>query len=163
MPPRELSNSLLDNHGVRPGLPPLPDQNVLNDEVTGVAAAHEVFNRSFGATAKFDHFRDATKMILRQTTNRWRLFHQAQQREVTVSGDRAADDGALVRHWAVQGHGIAYKSRLDVAGDLESGRLVDLFPDARGEPAPLYVAYPSRRYQPARIKVLLGYLEGVFG
>ena len=33
----------------------------------------------------------------------------------------------------------------------------------RGEPSPLYVAYPSRRYQPARIKVLLGYLEGVFG
>ena len=95
--------------------------------------------------------------------NRWRLFHQGQQREVTVSGDSAADDGALVRKWAVQGHGIAYKSRLDVAGDLESGRLVDLFPDARGEPSPLYVAYPSRRYQPARIKVLLGYLEGVFG
>jgi DNA-binding transcriptional LysR family regulator len=95
--------------------------------------------------------------------NRWRLFHHGQQREVTVSGDRADDDGALVRKWAMQGHGIAYKSRLDVAGDLESGRLVDLFPDARGEPSPLYVAYPSRRYQPARIKVLLGYLEGVFG
>ena len=94
--------------------------------------------------------------------NRWRLFHQGQQREVTVSGDRAADDGALVRHWAVQGHGITYKSRLDVEGDLESGRLVDLFPDARGEPSPLYVAYPSRRYQPARIKVLLGCLEGVW-
>lgn len=97
-------------------------------------------------------------MILRQTTNRWRLFHHGQQREVTVSGDRA-----LVRHWAVQGHGIGYKSRLDVAGDLEAGLLVDLFPDAWGEPSPLYVAYPSRRYQPARIKVLLGYLEGVFG
>ena len=95
--------------------------------------------------------------------NRWRLFHQGQHREIVVTGDRAADDGALVRQWAVAGHGIAYKSRLDVAGDLESGRLVDLFPDARGEPSSLYVAYPSRRYQPARIKVLLGYLEGVFG
>ena len=90
--------------------------------------------------------------------NRWRLFHHGQQREVTVSGDRADDDGALVHHWAVQGQGIAYKSRLDVAGDLKAGRLVDLFPDAWGEPSPLYVAYPSRRYLPARIKVLLGYL-----
>ncbi len=95
--------------------------------------------------------------------NRWRLFHQSQQREVTVSGDRAADDGALVRHWAVQGHGIAYKSRLDVEDDLEAGQRVDLFPDAGGEPSPLYVAYPSRRYQPARIKVLLGYFGGGFG
>lgn len=69
--------------------------------------------------------------------NRWRLFHQGQQREVTVNGDRAADDGALVRHRAAQGHGIAYKSRLDVVTDLEAGRLVDLFPDASGEPSPL--------------------------
>jgi len=69
--------------------------------------------------------------------NRWRLFHQ--------------------------GHGIAYKSRLDVVTDVEAGRLVDIFPDARGEPSPLYVAYPSRRYQPARIKVLMGYLEGCLG
>ena len=95
--------------------------------------------------------------------NRWRLFHQGQQREVTVSGDRAADDGALVRHWAIEGRGIAYKSRLDVVTDLEAGQRVDIFPDARGEPSPLYVAYPSRRYQPARIKVLLGYFGGGFG
>lgn len=95
--------------------------------------------------------------------NRWRLFHQGQQREVTVNGDRAADDGALVRHSAVQGYGIAYKSRLDVEGDLQAGRPVDLFLDARGEPSPLYVAYPSRRYQPARIKVCWGTWRGVFG
>jgi DNA-binding transcriptional LysR family regulator len=94
--------------------------------------------------------------------DRWSLFHQGQQREIVVRGDRAADDGALVRQWTVQGHGIAYKSRLDVEDDLAAGRLMELFPDARGEPSPLYVAYPSRRYQPARIKALLGYLEDVF-
>jgi DNA-binding transcriptional LysR family regulator len=49
-----------------------------------------------------------------------------------------------------------------VEDDLAAGRLMELFPDARGEPSPLYVAYPSRRYQPARIKALLGYLEDVF-
>ncbi|KAB2966877.1 LysR family transcriptional regulator [Zoogloea sp.] len=95
--------------------------------------------------------------------DRWRLYWQDQQREITVSGDRAADDGALVRQWALAGHGIAYKSRLDVQADLDAGRLVDLFPDALYESTPLYVAYPSRRYQPARIKALLGHLEAGFG
>lgn len=95
--------------------------------------------------------------------NRWRLFHRGQQQEITVSGDRAADDGALVRKWALEGHGIAYKSRLDVEEDLTAGRLVDLFPDAIYDASPLYVAYPSRRYQPARIKALLVYLDGAFG
>ncbi|MBL8458215.1 LysR family transcriptional regulator [Zoogloea sp.] len=94
--------------------------------------------------------------------NRWRLFHGGAQREITVSGDRAADDGALVRRWALDGRGIAYKSRLDVQDDLDAGRLVDLFPDANYDASPLYVAYPSRRYQPARIKALLAYLDEVF-
>ena len=95
--------------------------------------------------------------------NRWRLLHRGQQREISVSGDRAADDGALVRKWALAGHGIAYKSGLDVQGDLAAGRLVDLFPDADYEPTPLYVAYPSRRYQPARITALLAHLTEAFG
>ena len=60
-------------------------------------------------------------------------------------GDRAADDGAMVRRWALEGRGIAYKSRLDVQGDLDAGRLVDIFPDATYDASPLYVAYPSRR------------------
>ncbi len=95
--------------------------------------------------------------------NRWRLFHQGQHREIVVTGDRAADDGALVRQWAVAGHGIAYKSRIDVQTDLDAGRLIDLFPDAIYDRTPLYVAYPSRRYQPARIKALLEWLGEGFG
>ncbi|WP_374267044.1 LysR family transcriptional regulator [Zoogloea sp.] len=95
--------------------------------------------------------------------NRWRLFLDGHQREVTVAGDRAANDGALVRKWAREGYGIAYKSRLDVIDDLASGALVDLFPAARYDETPLYVAYPSRRYQPARIKALLAWLAEAFG
>lgn len=94
--------------------------------------------------------------------NRWRLFHRGESREVAVSGDRAADDGALVRQWALQGHGIVYKSRLDVADDLAAGRLIDLFPDARCEAAPLYAVYPSRQYPPARLQALLDHLQAAF-
>ncbi|BBP04800.1 LysR family transcriptional regulator [Sulfuriferula plumbiphila] len=91
--------------------------------------------------------------------NLWRLFYQGQPREVQVSGDRAADDGALVRKWTLQGFGIAYKSRLDIQSDLAAGRLIDLFPEARCEQVPLYAVYPSRQYQPARLKALLQFLQ----
>ena len=47
--------------------------------------------------------------------------------------------------------------------DLDAGRLIDLFPDAIYDRTPLYVAYPSRKYQPARIKALLDWLEVGFG
>ena len=92
----------------------------------------------------------------------WRLFYRGQSREVQVSGDRAADDGALVRQWALQGHGIAYKSRLDVQSDLTSGQLIDLFPEAQCEQVPLYAVYPSRQYQPTRLKALLQFLQETF-
>lgn len=95
--------------------------------------------------------------------NRWRIGQGGRMREIAVHGDRAADDGAMVRQWAVQGAGIAYKSRLDVQADLDSGRLVDLFPQAQGEASPLYAVYPSRRYQPARLQSLLVHLQAAFG
>jgi DNA-binding transcriptional LysR family regulator len=95
--------------------------------------------------------------------NRWRIGHEGRMREITVQGDRVADDGAMVRQWAVQGAGIAYKSRLDIQSDLDNGRLVDLFPEAQGEQSPLYAVYPSRRYQPLRLQTLLVHLQDFFG
>lgn len=95
--------------------------------------------------------------------NRWRIGQQGRMREIEVRGDRVADDGAMVRQWAVQGSGIAYKSQLDIQADLDSGRLVNLFPDAQGDPSPLYAVYPSRRYQPVRLQTLLVHLQSIFG
>ena len=69
---------------------------------------------------------------------------------VEVAGSRIADEGGLVREWAVAGLGIAYKSRLDVADDLAAGRLVALLPEYLGEPAPLHwMAVGRHRMTPA--------------
>lgn len=92
----------------------------------------------------------------------WSLDYQGHTRQVAVRGDRAADDGALVRKWTLQGWGVSYKSRLDISADLAEGRLIDLFPEAKGEPTPLYAVYPSRKYQPARLKALLQFLQQTF-
>ena len=67
-----------------------------------------------------------------------------------VSGSHVADDGGLVREWAVAGLGIAYKSGLDVADDLAAGHLVALLPGYLGEPAPLHwMAVGRHRLTPA--------------
>jgi DNA-binding transcriptional LysR family regulator len=70
---------------------------------------------------------------------RWRFTGPAgETRSVDVSGPRVADDGGLVREWALAGLGLAYKSALDVASDLAAGRLLALLPGWTGEPAPLH-------------------------
>ena len=77
--------------------------------------------------------------------DRWRFETRAGVLSVEVRGDRVSSDGEAVRRWALAGHGIAYKSRLDVAQDLAAGRLVQLCPDVVGEAAPLHLMCPDRR------------------
>ena len=78
--------------------------------------------------------------------DRWTFYRLPQREQVTVpvSGNRSADDADLVRRWAVAGLGIAYKSRLDVAGDLAAGRLQALLPEVAGEAAPLHLVCTHR-------------------
>ncbi|MES2263343.1 MAG: LysR family transcriptional regulator [Pseudomonadota bacterium] len=77
---------------------------------------------------------------------RWTFYPAGSDGPVTVSvgGNRCADDADLVRRWAVAGLGIAYKSRLDLADDLRSGRLQLLLPDIAGEPTPLHLVCMHR-------------------
>ncbi|WP_287877299.1 LysR family transcriptional regulator [Aquitalea sp.] len=75
---------------------------------------------------------------------RWRFVRQGEWSTVMVSGRRNSDDGEIVRRWAVDGQGIAYKSRLDVLDDVRAGRLLPLLTDYQTERAPLYLVCPHR-------------------
>ena len=68
---------------------------------------------------------------------------------------------ATVEHLmsALAGLGIAYKSQLDIAQDLAAGRLVQLLPELRGEPAPLHLMCPDRRQITPPIQALRRFLS----
>lgn len=82
--------------------------------------------------------------IDRGVHDRWRFSNTSQSLTVRVSGNRTSDDGDVVRRWALEGYGIAYKSWLDIAEDVAAGRLILLCPQWLGEPAPLHLVYASR-------------------
>ena len=94
-----------------------------------------------------------------QVSKTWRFQRGTQLQEVEVSGDFLSDDGEVVRRWALAGHGIAYKARLDVMGDIAAGRLVPLFADWQGEPAPFNLMCPHRLQVSERVKVLQRFLQ----
>lgn len=72
-----------------------------------------------------------------------------EEMQVAVSGNRKASDGNVVRLWVKQGHGIAYKSLLDISEDLSKGELVQVCPNWTGEDAPLYMVFANRsQYSP---------------
>ncbi|UGA39590.1 LysR substrate-binding domain-containing protein [Chromobacterium haemolyticum] len=87
-------------------------------------------------------------------------FSQGQQRElVTVDGRRQSDDGEVVRRWALEGLGIAYKSRLDALDDLRAGRLLPLLEDWQTEAAPLCLVIPHRLMLSPAVAALREHLQ----
>lgn len=91
--------------------------------------------------------------------NCWRFSRQHEVLEVEVRGDYLTDDGEVARRWALAGHGIAYKAWLDVAADVQAGRLVTLFDDWQGESVPFNLLCPHRVQVSERVKVLQAFLQ----
>ncbi|MEB8387044.1 LysR family transcriptional regulator [Rhodobacteraceae bacterium KMM 6894] len=86
--------------------------------------------------------------------NIWRFGSGKKPQAVTVRGNKTVNDGSLVRQWALEGHGIILKSELDVAADLETGKLVALLEDYAPPPTPLQMMFPPGRAQPRRVRAL---------
>ena len=96
---------------------------------------------------------DALTYFLRgRPYTRWKFQRAGREVEVTVRSPLSADDGHVVREWAVQGRGVAVKSRLDVWPDLRAGRLVPLLPGWHTPEYPLHAVFPSPRHVPLRAR-----------
>jgi len=91
--------------------------------------------------------------------DQWRFTRDGRETRIAVTGNRLCDDGDAVRRWAVAGHGIAYKSGLDIASDLAAGRLVRLCPDWQGEAAPLSLTCADRRQLSPTVILLREFLR----
>lgn len=90
--------------------------------------------------------------------NEWRYRDGGASRVLRLRSARQSNDGEVIRRWAIQGHGFAYKSQLDIADDLATGRLRTVLDEYFVDPAPLHLLYPGHRLQPARIRRLIDFL-----
>lgn len=110
-----------------------------------VAAPGYVRRHGVPRTAADLEQHEALRFMLRDEVPRhWRIQIDGQWVEAPVQGRRSANDGEVVKRWALAGLGIAYKSWLDVAAEVTDGRLQRLNPHWVGEPSPLYLVVPGR-------------------
>lgn len=91
----------------------------------------------------------------------WRLHHPGGDATLKVTGPLSSNNGEIVLHWAVAGHGILLRSEWDCAPLLASGQLVRILPDHYQE-ADLWAIYPSRLTASAKVRVSLDFLEAYF-
>lgn len=90
-----------------------------------------------------------------ETDRSWPFLIDGLVLSVRVQGNRIANDGDVVRRWAVAGHGIVRKSLWDVTEDIRAGRLVPLLRPYEIAPLGIQVVWPGNRLQPRRVKALI--------
>ena len=65
--------------------------------------------------------------------------------KIKMSGNRASNDGDLVRRWCLSGKGVAVKSCLEMSADLLSGKIVNAMPGFNSRSRELWLVCPSRQ------------------
>lgn len=108
------------------------------------------------------HHKCLVMMFGDRPQNLWRFQENGRERIVKVTGRRIANDGDLVRRWAIEGRGVALKSLCDVAGDLEEGRLIELLADFAIAEGALQIVYPAGRPLPRRTRALIDAIAADF-
>lgn len=101
-----------------------------------------------------------------QRFDHWTL-HSSQGRSkavqrVEVRGDLSSNSGELVRDWCLAGHGIMLRSRWDIAGALQEGRLVQVLPDWSMADADIHWLMPWQARTPRRVRLLIDFLRDRF-
>jgi DNA-binding transcriptional LysR family regulator len=80
-----------------------------------------------------------------------------------VSGNLRSNSSDVVHEALLSGMGIGMRSTWDVADDLKSGRLRAVLPEYReGARLGVYAVYPCRQYVPAKLRVFVDFLAGLY-
>lgn len=93
-----------------------------------------------------------------QDFGRWKLTGPDGSETIRVTGPLSANNGEIVRQWALDGHGIILRSIWDVGPSIESGALVRVLPRYQQE-ADVWAVYPSRLSTSAKVRVCVQFLE----
>jgi DNA-binding transcriptional LysR family regulator len=88
----------------------------------------------------------------------WVLQTRDGPRKFEVAGKYDADDGDVLRDWALDGRGIVNKPRFDVAAPLRSGALVEVLPDTPPVPTIFGCLYPHRRLQDPKVRCFVDFI-----
>ncbi|WP_017223209.1 LysR family transcriptional regulator [Moritella dasanensis] len=113
-----------------------------------ITCASPQYISQFGAPATPDDLKKHNCLLHRKDArlfSNWEYKDKLNNYRVKVDSNKVSNDTDIVRRWAINGKGIAYRSQIDVTVDLRSGKLVQLLPDYQSPSVELYLICPSRK------------------
>jgi DNA-binding transcriptional LysR family regulator len=87
----------------------------------------------------------------------WELRRGEEVVPIATRGQMLVNDAGTTLATCLAGIGIAQVFSLGMKPYLDSGQLVDLYPDWPGETFPLHCFYPSRHHVPAKVRAFIGF------
>lgn len=131
-------------------------------DVPRLLVASPSYISTYGAPKNFEDLQGHNGLFYQlhdKVYNEWEFVHADKPIKVKMQGNRTANDGEMVRRWAVAGKGIAVKSSLDTCDDIINGRLVTLLPDYQPKPTQLWLICPSRQSITPAVRLLRDMLK----
>lgn len=93
-------------------------------------------------------------------------FDEEPKQSIKINPSLTSNDGSVIRCWALEGRGIAYKSIWDVQQDLDAGRLKEIlnnyslgFQSADEKQTGLQIVYENRQYQPHQVAAFIKFFK----
>jgi len=84
----------------------------------------------------------------------WEFSDGETEYKIKMSGNRATNDGDLVRRWCVADKGLAVKSCLDMSADLLSGKVINVMPEFKPSATELWLICPSKQSITPAVRLL---------
>lgn len=129
-----------------------------------ILCASPAYLARFGNPRSLDELKGHRCIAIRerdQDFGRWELSGPAGSASIKVSGPLSANNGEIVRQWAVDGHGIILRSSWDVGSGIADGMLIHVLPEYFQQ-ADVWAVYPSRLSVSAKVKVCVEFLAEWF-
>ncbi len=103
------------------------------------------------------------KIIIENNTT-WRLQGPEGLTSLKLSGEIKTNSSEIVHQALLAGCGIALRSTWQIRDELLSNKLVQILPQYREAPGvAVYAVYPDKQYVPARLRVFVEFLAGIYG
>ncbi len=94
----------------------------------------------------------------------WRLEGPGGALSIRPEGMLVTNSSEVIREAVISGLGIALRSTWDIGHELRAGRLVQVLSSYEGSRnVTLSAVYPSRQFLPAKVRLFIDYLAGLYG
>ncbi len=93
----------------------------------------------------------------------WAFEIEGRVEHVRPGGPLDCSDGQVLHDWCLAGHGIAWRSRWEVAKEIDEGRLVSLLEEFAAPPNGIYAVFAQRKHLPLRVRLWVDFLKFQYG